>query len=91
MRSFALSLFEGYYILYITMGKKTNYQSRKNRRELENMLMDFFLANPNSVYSKTELYNEFSLKAHPSRMVLVDILEDLVMCGYLSLSASGGY
>lgn len=91
MRSFALSLFEGYYILYITMGKKTNYQSRKNRRELANMLMDFFLANPNSVYSKTELYNEFSLKAHPSRMVMVDILEDLVMCGYLSLSASGGY
>lgn len=73
------------------MGKKTNFQSRKNKRELANVLMDFFLANPDTEFGKTELYNEFRLKSHPSRKVMVDILEDLVMCGYLSQGASGGY
>lgn len=73
------------------MGKKTNYQSRKTKRELANKLMEFFLANPNTEFGKTELYNEFKLKGHPSRMALVDILDDLVMCDYLSPTASGGY
>ena len=55
------------------------------------MLMDFFLANPNVEYSKTELYNEFKLKGHPSRMVLVDILDNLVMCDYLVQTSAGSY
>ena len=73
------------------MGKKTNYQSRKNKRELANTLMDFFLANPDAEFGRTELYNKFGLKSHPSRVVMVDILEDLVMCGYLSQGATGAY
>ncbi len=73
------------------MGKKSNFQSRKNKRELANALMDFFLANPNTEFGRTELYTEFGLKSHPARVVMVDILEDLVMCGYLTQSTSGCY
>ena len=53
--------------------------------------MDFFVARPTEEFTKTDLYNEFKLKSHPSRKVLVDILDDLVMCEYLSVSSKGHY
>lgn len=53
--------------------------------------MDFFVARPTEEFTKTDLYNEFKLKSHPSRKVLADILDDLVMCEYLSVSSKGHY
>ncbi len=73
------------------MGNKTNIQSRKNRRNLANQLMDFFLANPGQEFTKTDLYNEFKLKNHPSRTVLCDILDDLVVCEYITQTTGGRY
>lgn len=66
------------------MKKQTNIQSRKSKRELAQALMDHFVANPAEEYSRTDLYNLFKLKNHPSRKVLADILDDLVMCGYIT-------
>lgn len=76
---------------FFIMGKKTNIQSRKSKRELANQLMDFFLANPNEEFYKVDIYNEFRIKNHPAKMVVADILDDLVMCEYLSQSPSGRY
>ena len=75
----------------IAMKNQTNIQSRKSKRELAHALMDLFVARPTEDYSKTDLYNEFKLKNHPSRKVLTDILDDLVMCGYLSVDSRGRY
>ena len=73
------------------MKKQTNIQSRKSRRELAHALMDFFVEHPGEDFSKTDLYNEFKLKSHPSRKVLADILDDLVMCEYLTTGSGGHY
>ena len=75
----------------INMKKQTNIQSRKSRRELAHALMDFFVEHPGEDFSKTDLYNEFKLKNHPSRKVLADILDDLVMCEYLTTGSGGHY
>lgn len=73
------------------MGKKANIRSRKSKRELANQVMDFFLASPTSEFSKADLYDEFMLKNHPSKMLLIDILDDLVMCEYLKTTSAGRY
>ena len=49
------------------------------------------MEHPGEDFSKNDLYNEFKLKNHPSRKVLVDILDDLVMCEYLSVGSGGHY
>lgn len=53
--------------------------------------MDFFLASPTAEFGVSELYKEFKLKNHPSRTVLADILDDLVMCGYIVQTTGGRY
>ena len=73
------------------MKNQTNIQTRKSRRELAHALMDYFVEHPGEDFSKNDLYNEFKLKNHPSRKVLVDILDDLVMCEYLSVGSGGHY
>ena len=73
------------------MKNQANIQTRKSRRELAHALMDDFVEHPGEDFSKNDLYNEFKLKNHPSRKVLVDILDDLVMCEYLSVGSGGHY
>ncbi|MBR1916319.1 MAG: ribonuclease R [Bacteroidaceae bacterium] len=73
------------------MKNQANIQTRKSRRELAHALMDYFVEHPGEDFSKNDLYNEFKLKNHPSRKVLVDILDDLVMCEYLSVGSGGHY
>ena len=78
---FLLFLLRKYIFL---MKNKTNLQSRASKRELAHALMDYFVANPNQEFTPTDLYKQFKIKSHPSRKVLADILDDLVMCGYLA-------
>lgn len=73
------------------MGQKTNYQSRKYKREMANRLMDFFLANSTEVFTLKDLYNEFNVRGRPGRMAFVDVLDDLVMSEYLTQLSSDRY
>lgn len=73
------------------MKNKTNLQSRSSKRQLAHDLMDYFVANPGQEFTKTDLYKEFKLKNHPSRKVLSDIIDDLVMCEYLAESGRNRY
>lgn len=73
------------------MGKKTNAPGRKSKRELARQLMDFFVAHPNEEFSRADLYSEFGLKNHPAKMLMIDVLDDLIMCEYLTLGKGARY
>ena len=70
---------------------KKNIQSQQSKRELANALMDYFVAHPEEEMSRADFYNEFKLRTHPSKKVLQDILDDLVLCEYITPTARGRY
>lgn len=73
------------------MKKSANPQSRQSQRDLMNAIMDLYAANPSSRLTRSDLYKAFKMKTHPAKMVMNDILDELVSTGYLTLSPSGHY
>ena len=73
------------------MTKNTSSAPRLKRRDVLEQLLEFFQEHPAAEYSAKTLFNEFKCKNHPSKMLLLDALDDLVRDDYLKRTSAGGY
>ena len=73
------------------MGKSNRFMSRTGKRELANKLMDFFIVNSERDFNVADLCDELGLKNRSYRAVVTDLLDDLMMCEYLSETSGGRY
>lgn len=64
---------------------------RMNRRELSQLILDFFRSHPVSKYTLRQLFKSLHLTSHSLKMLCVDILEDLEANGFLNRTYEGEY
>ena len=65
--------------------------SRKNKRQLLQLLLDLFQNNPETEYGLNDLFKIFKLKTHPLKLLCTDILDDLVADDYITINTQRRY
>ena len=67
-------------------GKKGG--KRLKKKELAKMLMELFQRNPSEVYDIKRIFSELKLTTHPSKLLCMDLLEDLTKDDYIKEAGS---
>lgn len=62
-------------------GKKGG--KRLKKKDLSKMLIELFQDNPEKLYSLKEIFKELKLDTHPTKMLCMDLLEDLALDDYI--------
>ncbi len=65
--------------------------SRKNKRQLIQVLLNLFQENPATEFGLNELFKLLRLKTHPQKLLCTDILDDLVADDYITINTSHRY
>ncbi|MBR1889671.1 MAG: ribonuclease R [Alloprevotella sp.] len=73
------------------MKSKSSSTPRLKRRDMTDLLLQFFQEHPTGEYTPKTLFNELKAKTHPAKMLLLDALEDLVRDDYLKRTSRGSY
>lgn len=73
------------------MGNKDNKHGRLKKKQVSQQLVDLFNAEPDREYDIKELFQHFKAVNHPSKMIVMDALSDLVLDDYISTDDKGHY
>lgn len=65
------------------MGRSNNNGLRLNRKNIAEMVMDYFRDNQDKLIDSKELFDLLRLKTHPLRSLCIDVVTDLVEDGFL--------
>lgn len=65
------------------MSKKKSGGPRFKKKDLEQIVINFFEENPSRTIDLKTIYRELHLNTHPAKMLLMDILETLLMDDYI--------
>ncbi len=65
------------------MGRSNNTGLRLNRKNIAEMVMDYFRDNQDKLIDSKELFDLLRLKTHPLRSLCIDVVTDLVEDGFL--------
>ena len=65
------------------MGKKKTGGKYIRKRDLMQMVIDLFQQHAGEVFDLKRLFRDLQLKTHPSKMLCVDCLEDLLADDYI--------
>ena len=65
------------------MGRSNNTGLRLNRKNIAEMVMDYFRDNQDKLIDSKELFDLLRLKTHPLRSLCMDVVTDLVEDGFL--------
>lgn len=65
------------------MGKKNGGSRTPKKKDMEKMLVELFENNPTEKFDLKTLYRELHLSTHPSKQILLDLLELLKMDDYI--------
>ncbi|MCK8621278.1 ribonuclease R [Prevotella sp. E13-27] len=71
------------------MGKKGG--KRLSKREVADALQALFQAHPNETFTLKQIFKSLRLDTHPSKMLAVDILEEMAWDDYVSQPERGSY
>ena len=71
--------------------KKKGGAVRLKKKNVAQMLVDLFNANPEKEYDVKELFAALNATNHPAKMIVMDALSDLVLDDYLSTDGNGHY
>ena len=71
------------------MGKRGG--KRLSKRELADALQALFQAHPNETFTLKQIFKSLRLDTHPSKMLAVDILEEMAWDDYVSQPERGSY
>ena len=61
------------------------------KKQMAEALQDFFQQNPEGTYSFKQIFKALQLKTHPSKMLCIDVLDELAWDDYLSKAAENAY
>ena len=73
------------------MGKKNNGGRGVKKPQMERMLIELFENNPSTAYELKTVYRLLGLSTHPSRMLCMDVLEELCMDDCIKETARNVY
>lgn len=64
-------------------GREKKAGKRMTKKQLTNLLMQFFQSRKNTEISTKTIFSELKLVTHPSKMLCLDVIDDLVMSEFL--------
>ena len=64
---------------------------RKTKRQMENMLEEMFNNNPQQEFSLIDILKTLKLKTHPAKQMCTDLLEDMLVDDFISLTNKQKY
>ena len=73
------------------MGKAKKGGKRITKRQLSEMLVNFFSANPERVYTFKEIFRALHLDTHPAKMLAVDTMEEMAWDDFLVRTSINSY
>lgn len=73
------------------MGKAKKGGKRITKRQLSEMLVNFFSANPERVYTFKEIFRALHLDTHPAKMLAVDTMEEMAWDDFLKRVSINSY
>lgn len=73
------------------MKKEHKSSGRLTQKEASRLLPELFAQNPESEYNVKDIFREMRAVNHPSKMVILDVLSDLVLDDILTTDGKGNY
>ena len=71
--------------------KSSNKGTRLKKKAVSQMLVDLFNAHPEQEYDVKDIFAMLKASNHPAKMIVMDVLSDLVLDDYISTDGSGHY
>ena len=65
------------------MGKDKKSGQRLKKKDLQGLLMDIFQQAPGETFDLKTLYRTLNLKTHPAKMLMMDVLDEMLMDDYI--------
>ena len=65
------------------MGKDKKSGPRLKKKDLQGLLMDMFQQAPGETFDLKTLYRTLNLKTHPAKMLMMDVLDEMLMDDYI--------
>jgi len=72
------------------MGKKKGGK-RLNKKQIAEMLQTLFQQNPNETFSFKQIFKALKLDTHPTKMLAIDLMEEMAWDDYLSKVSDNSY
>ena len=73
-----------------TMSKKKGGK-RLNKKQIAEMLQTLFQQNPNETFSFKQIFKALKLDTHPTKMLAIDLMEEMAWDDYLSKVSDNSY
>ena len=73
------------------MGKGKKGGKRMNKRQLSELLTEFFQREPGKTYSFKEIFKQLKLDTHPLKMLAIDIMEEMTWDDFLTRVTDSSY
>lgn len=70
---------------------KKNFSRRLTKRDIQSFLIDFFESQPTKSFTPKQIFAALRLKTHPSKMLCLDVLEQLILEDYIARTDDGGF
>ena len=64
---------------------------RLNKKQIAEMLQTLFQQHPNETYSFKQIFKELKLDTHPTKMLAIDLMEEMAWDDYLSKVSDNSY
>lgn len=71
--------------------KSSNKGTRLKKKAVSQMLVDLFNAHPEQEYNVKDIFAMLKASNHPAKMIVMDVLSDLVLDDYISTDGNGHY
>ena len=73
------------------MSKGKKIRKRITKKQLAEVLADFFQQEPNRTFSFKEIFRGLHLDTHPLKMLAIDIMEEMAWEDYLTRVSDSSY
>ena len=64
---------------------------RLTKKDIRAFLIDFFESNPTKTFNVKHIFSALHITAHPTKMLCIDVLGDLMMEDYIATDKEGNY
>ena len=76
---------------YCIMAKEKKGGKRLNKRQVAELLIDFFKSSPNEVFSFKQIFKALKLNTHPLKMLAIDLMEEMAWDDVLTKVSDNSY
>lgn len=76
---------------YIYMAKSKKTSRRLSKKDIVQQLLELFEQNPAKDFKVRELFQELHATNHPQKMLMLDVIDDLILNDYIARDDRGNY